>query len=215
MINKIIIEKDDRPTELCDLMAKYGSDKGFGRHDYTQIYSKIFSSLRNYHLNIFELGLGTNNPSLPSSMGVEGNPGASHRAWRDYFPLASVYGADIDRDILFSENRIVTFYVDQLNENEINFMWDFNLHSVEFDIIIDDGLHTLEGNICFLKNSLRKLKEDGVYVIEDVTIKALDLYKQELNKLNINYEVFIIDNSFGQFELNDGCLILIKNKIDY
>ena len=44
-----------------------------------------------------------------------GKPGASLRVWRDYFPNAIIYGADIDKDILFAEERIKTFYIDQLD----------------------------------------------------------------------------------------------------
>lgn len=212
MINKIIIEDRDIPTELCLIMNKYGSDKGFRLHDYTQLYHRWFRDTRRYILNIFELGLGTNNPNLPSSMGIYGKPGASLRGWREYFPISNIYGADIDRDILFSEDRIQTFYVDQLDEVKIQSMWKENLDDLLFDIIIDDGLHTLDANICFLKNSIHKLSSNGVYVIEDVIIKNLSDYRIALDGLNLNYEVFIIDNSFGQFELNDGCLILIKNQ---
>jgi hypothetical protein len=52
-------------------------------------------------------------------MGRTGTPGASLRAWRDYFPNAEIYGADIDREILFEEERISAFYVNQLSESAI------------------------------------------------------------------------------------------------
>jgi len=215
MLIKVIKEQYDVPTELCYIMNKYGSDKGFGLHDYTQLYHRWFNGIRKYILNVFELGLGTNNPNLPSSMGIYGKPGASLRGWREYFPISNIYGADIDKDILFTEDRIQTLYVDQLDESKIKSMWENNLDDLMFDVIIDDGLHTLEGNICFLKNSIHKLARNGMYVIEDVIIKNLNNYRYELDKLNLNYEIFIIDNSFGQFELNDGCLIVIKKEKDY
>lgn len=212
MILKIIIEPEDKPNELCDIMNKYNSDKGYGRHYYTTVYHSVFSPHRNKPLNIFELGLGTNNPSLPSSMGINGSPGASLRGWREYFPAANIYGADIDTDILFAEDRIKTYYVNQLDQATIESMWNTHLNDMLFDIIIDDGLHTLEGNVCFLKNSINKLSPTGVYIIEDVVIKNIDQYKAELNALNLSYDIFVIDNSFGgQFELHDGCLIFIKN----
>ena len=76
---------------------------------------------------------------IKSSMGSIGKPGASLRMWKDYFQY-NIYGADIDRDILFNEERINTYYVDQLNTESIKSMWkDIGLN--DFDIIIDDGLH--------------------------------------------------------------------------
>ena len=70
--------------------------------------------------NIFELGIGTNNPNIESSMGEKYNPGSSLRALRDYFPNANIFGADIDKNILFNDqNKIKTFYVDQLDRKSV------------------------------------------------------------------------------------------------
>jgi hypothetical protein len=87
-----------------------------GRHIHilTTIICYLFS--RRQHIKkFFECGLGTNNPNLLSSMGSMGKPGASLRVWRDYFLNAIIYGADIDKDILFAEEKIKTFYIDQLD----------------------------------------------------------------------------------------------------
>lgn len=65
--------------------------------------------------NILEIGLGTNDPTLVSSMGSGGRPGPSLYAFKQYLPNANIYGADIDKDILFNEERINTCYVDQLD----------------------------------------------------------------------------------------------------
>lgn len=166
-------------TELCVLMARYGSDKSplatpdpsfplSGRHSYTPLYSELFGPLKNKALRVFELGLGTNNPNIPSSMGVKGQPGASLRGWRDYFPNAMIFGADIDRDILFEEDRISTFYCDQCDPVKIAEMWRNAELQEDFDIIIEDGLHYPPANICFFESSIHKLKKGGYYIIEDV-----------------------------------------------
>lgn len=47
-------------------------------------------------------------------------------ARRELFPHALVYGADIDRDILFEEDRIKTFYCNQL-DSVSNYIWKFRL----------------------------------------------------------------------------------------
>ena len=36
--------------------------------------------------------------------------------WKEYFSNAEIYGADIDKNVLFFENRIKTYHVDQLDE---------------------------------------------------------------------------------------------------
>ena len=47
------------------------------------------------------------------------------RALRDYFPNANIFGADIDKNILFNDqNRIKTFYVDQLDRKSVENLWE-------------------------------------------------------------------------------------------
>ena len=155
------------PTKMCFVMTKYGSDKGRA-HRYTSVYSALFRGRYDEPLRVFELGLGTNNPDAPSSMGVFGAPGASLRGWRELFPQALVYGADIDRKILFQEDRIKTFYCDQLDASSIRELWEHSEFRDGADIIIEDGLHTLEANLAFLSESLDHLRPGGIYVTEDI-----------------------------------------------
>ena len=140
-------------TRLCKIMLRHGDDKSHF-HDYTQVYSILFKGLRNGPLRVFEFGLGSNNPSVPSNMGLTGKPGASLRGWREFFPQALVYGADIDRGILFQESRIKRFYCDQLDSQAISDLWSQPELKDGVDILIEDGLHTFEGNISFLAGLL-------------------------------------------------------------
>jgi len=167
-------------TELCELMGFFGSDKGHENietspHNYTTLYYRLFQNIRTNKLRIFELGLGTNNTDVLSNMGVNGKPGASMRGWRSFFPNADVYGADIDKRILFEEDRIKTYFCDQTNPTIIKDMYENNseLHE-NFDIIIEDGWHTFPAQVTFFENSIHKLKKNGFYIIEDVHIQLLE-----------------------------------------
>jgi hypothetical protein len=154
---------------------------------------------------VLECGIGTNNKNLLSNMTSNGKPGASLRAWRDYFSNAQIYGADIDNDILFKENRISTYFVDQLKKETIDKMWqDINVEN--FDIIIDDGLHKPDANINLFLNSFHKLKQNGIYIIEDV----LDQYINEIQtKLSIyNPETIILTRKRHSY--SDNNLILFR-----
>src|SRR5437870_4662385 len=161
------------PTKVCRVMTKYGSDKGRA-HNYTTVYSALFKGCYDQPLRILELGLGTNNPDLPSNMGVFGVPGASLRGWRELFPHALVYGADIDRGILFQEDRIKTFHCDQLDRLSVRELWSHPDLQAGVDIIIDDGLHTFEANVSFLEGSLDHLRPGGIYVCEDIMWNCVD-----------------------------------------
>lgn len=166
------------PTEMCPVMARYGSDKAL--HGYTQVYSALFKDWFDRPLRMLELGMGTNNPAVLSNMGAFGAPGASLRGWRDLFPQASVYGADIDRGILFEEDRIKTFYCDQLDKSSIRSIWSRPALRDGADIIIEDGLHTFEANVSFLEASLDHLRPGGIYVVEDIGWEDIERWYERL-----------------------------------
>jgi hypothetical protein len=177
-------------TDLCYLMTKHGSDKG-SRHNYTTFYNFIFSEIKSESLNIFELGLGTNNISISSNMGPDGRPGASLRGWKEFFNKSDIFGADVDSNILFQEERISTFYVDQTSEDTISNLWsNEKLDSIEFDIIIDDGLHEFYANKNFFDNSIHKLKSDGIYIIEDVSEVYIEDFNNWVSENKEKYKMF-------------------------
>ena len=202
---------------LSDLCDKYGSDKGelnnsgqpylWPAHSYTEYYGRIFSHCRLKIKKVFECGIGSPNPKIPCTMGEKGRPGASLRVWRDYFPYANVYGADIDENILFNEERIKTFYLNQLDPLSIKNFWD-NVGEQDFDFIVDDGLHTFIAGITLFKNSISKLSQEGIYVIEDVNIDDLLLYRNffDNQKFNVDYVVL------KQPKLQQEFLVVIRKK---
>ena len=107
-------------------------------------------------------------------MGVFGAPGASLRGWRRLFRHAYIYGADIDRRILFEEDRITTFYCDQLDRTSVLELWSHPELRNGVDIVIEDGLHTFEANISFLEGSLSHLNPGGIYICEDIGWEFFD-----------------------------------------
>ncbi len=72
---------------------------------------------------ILEIGMGTNNASLLSSMGRRGSPEASLRARKKYLPNSEICGTDVDKNILFQSGRITTSYVDQLDSTTFDTMF--------------------------------------------------------------------------------------------
>ena len=48
------------------------------------------------------------------------------------------------------------------------------------DLIIDDGLHTLEGNVSFLENSLDRIVPGGTYIVEDIRTDRIDAWQRLL-----------------------------------
>jgi SAM-dependent methyltransferase len=160
------IESTTHCKDLAELFKLHGSDKST-KHDYHRIYSAVLAGRRLDPLKILEIGIGTNDPTRTSTMGTNGTPGASLRAWRDWAPHATVYGADIDRNVLFKEDRISTYYVDQLDHVALDELAsEFEPNS--FDLVIDDGLHEPLANLNSLKFASKLVKPTGYIVVEDI-----------------------------------------------
>jgi hypothetical protein len=183
---------EKQATPLCEIMGRYGSDKGSHEittswHNYTTFYYNIFKNIQNEPLRIFELGLGTNNTSILSNMGEHGKPGASLYGWREFFPYSKIFGADIDSGILFEAENIKTYYCDQTNPQIIQKMWNEPGLEENFNIIIEDGLHTFEANVCFFENSIHKLKNKGIYIIEDIQNTDLLRFNKKITEWKRKY----------------------------
>ena len=156
---------NDDTDALGEIFKQNGSDKAT-KHNYHIVYSYVFSKLgRDSNIDLLEIGIGTNNPALVSSMGSDGRPGASLYTFRDYLPNANIRGGDVDKDILFESDRITTSYVDQLDSSTFNAFTD-----KKYDVIIDDGLHSIGANFNTLLFGLNNLKDDGWLIIEDIVI---------------------------------------------
>ena len=140
-------------------------------------------------------------------MSEDGKPGASLRVWKEYFSNAEIYGADIDKNVLFFENRIKTYHVDQLDEKKIREMWS-QINKKEFDLIIDDGLHSYDAAKTLFLNSIDKLKKGGIYIIEDVSNSYFEKLFTELEKFNPEGIILFDKNQFWY----GNNLIIIRKK---
>ena len=183
----------NKTTPLCEIMGRHQSDKGHiniqhSRHNYTTVYYSLFKEMINKPLRIFELGLGTNNINIPSNMGSNGRPGASLYGWCEFFTNSQIFGADIDKDILFNSDKIKTYYCDQTDPLIIKNMWDEPSLKENFDIIIEDGLHHYDANVCFFENSIHKLNPNGYFIIEDINNDDEPLFIDKIKEWENDYK---------------------------
>jgi SAM-dependent methyltransferase len=176
-------EDADAAERLKEFLDTQGSDKA-NSHNYHFLYGPILKN-RSEISAVLEIGLGTNNTDVVSNMGEQGKPGASLRAFRDFLPKAYIYGADIDRRVLFEEERIGTYFVDQTAPDSFE---ELKKHLPEsFDLIIDDGLHSVDANVATLAFALPLLKKGGFAVIEDIALEARSFWEVVSAVLPSNY----------------------------
>jgi len=117
-----------------------------------------------------------------------GSGAGSIRLWADYFVNAQVYTVDISKDesetqygqpghwdIIRNHERI-TMYVG-CDAYSAAFASDkFSAMSGTFDMLLDDGPHTLASMKDFIRLYLHLMKEDGLFIVED--IKGWDWVKE-------------------------------------
>lgn len=145
-------------------------------------------------------------------MGPNGTPGASLRGWKQYFSKSLIFGADIDTNILFTEDRIRTFYCDQTKPILIQNMWDNIYLQDNFDIIIDDGLHTYDANVTFFENSIHKLNKNGYYIIEDIIGETIPQFESKINEWKLKYPhlEFKLEKIYNPNNSYDNNLLIVK-----
>ena len=156
-------------TKLCEIGHKYGTDKCPQiKHSFTPFY---YSLLKDKNIKkVLELGIGD---------------GGSLRMWKEFFPDAKIYGIDIDKTRLITEENIETFLCDGTNEKEV--LKILQKTGTDIDLFIDDGSHIYEDQISACK-IIKPLLKTTTYIIEDVThpdkitkgLSEYDVFKPEL-----------------------------------
>ena len=168
---RYIIYYNNFKSKYSHIFESFGSNKGGKwkhrnnviRHFYADFYQEILENIE--VKNLLEIGIGHNISS----------PGSSLRSWSKIFPNANIFGADIEKEVLFSEGKIKTFYLDQLNLSSFD-EFKKKINGVKFDVIIDDGLHTFEANINVFNKLYELLDDNGVFIIEDINHSSFPKY---------------------------------------
>lgn len=204
------------PTFTSDFFLKAAKHHKTGKQSGHEKAYSLLSLEKQSVRSVLEIGIGTNNPTIPSSMGKSGVPGASLRLFRELFPKAWIFGADFDKKILFTEDRISCFFVDSTNEKSVIEL----LASIEkqsgirsFDLIVDDGLHTPEANLRNFRILKEHVADGGFYVIEDIDYAWSSLFNI-LGRAIENFDSQLIFGSeAGSPEKNQSFLVLRKRLV--
>jgi cephalosporin hydroxylase len=138
-------------------------------HSYLDTYEKLFFPIRKTASNILEVGIYW---------------GGSIQLWRDYFPYAQIYAVDIcsldfirKPSILNDHN--ITLFTNTNGYDDTFIQSEFINKNIKFDMILDDGPHTIEGMINFIVKYLPLLSENGIMIIEDVQdFNWIEIFKQ-------------------------------------
>jgi len=128
-------------------------------HSYLDLYQKLLFSKKDTAKNVLEIGIFN---------------GGSIKLWDDFFINATVYGLDIMNinnvwDGIKNNNKIILHT--SINAYDSNFFKSqFLDKNIKFDFMLDDGPHTLDSMIDFIKLYSQIMTSDGILIIEDVQI---------------------------------------------
>lgn len=119
-------------------------------HGYVPIYEEYFNNCNNV-ANVLEIGIYN---------------GGSLRYLSNFFPNATIHGIDIEYKKNIETNKIKTYIYNQESREELN---DFlTKTNIMFDIIIDDGGHTMKQQQTSLAVLFKSLNSGGLYILEDL-----------------------------------------------
>lgn len=162
--------------------VKYVSDFNTDKinHGYMQLYTPIFTAKQTAK-KVLEIGIYS---------------GESLKMLSHFFKDAVIHGIDIQDCSNISTDTIKTHIYNQEDINDLNtFISDVGGN---FDLIIDDGGHTMKQQQTSFGRLFREVKSGGVYIIEDLHTSVIDGYGSDsdiittlamLNTFNANKEI--------------------------
>ena len=146
---------------LKELINNDSTDKNT-THSYLETYELLFSKRKTKTKNVLEIGIGD----------FEELNGGSVELWHNYFPNATIYAVDIlDITRVFphiQNNPPIQLFTGSNAYDQHFFETTFLDKNIKFDIIIDDGPHTLESMKQFINLYHQVLAPGGILIVEDV-----------------------------------------------
>jgi len=195
---------DSDASTLSDLCEQHRADKCATHHNYVELYQTFFEPMRSRAERVLEIGV---------------HKGVSVRMWEAYFPRAAIFGIDIKDTSQYQTERIRTFVADQANREQLTRFIDE--HGSGFDIVIDDGGHTMEQQQVSFGFLFPHLKSQGIYIIEDVHTSFPNFhqgYGVDESRENSTFTMFtnfVRDASFSSEYLSDSELAVLNAQVDH
>jgi cephalosporin hydroxylase len=147
-------------------------------HSYLDLYQSLFNNKKYTAKNILEIGICK---------------GGSIKLWSDFFINATIYGIDImnltnELDYINNKENIILYEKSDAYDYNI-FNEKFLNKNIKFDVMIDDGPHTLESMIQFIKLYSQLMTDDGILIIEDV--QSIEWIDKLINAVPENLKSYI------------------------
>lgn len=181
-------------NQLVEDNRLINTDKG-NAHSYLDFYEKEFFKYKYREIVIVEIGILT---------------GDSIKLWDLYFDQVSIYGLDVIDNSNFKpsikEKNKIQYIIGDAYSEEIKDLIP------NFDILIDDGPHTLDSQLKSIELYIHKMNPGGVFIIEDIQdFNHLEILKNHLESLVSDMTVEFIDLRNLKNRYDDLLFVVRKN----
>ena len=178
------------PPTFHEIALKYGTDK-VASHHYWFMYDKYLPSFREQKIKMLEIGLGCDMvssaailPPVAGKMLIQRpptqnyGPGKSYYTWLEYFPFVDLYYMEYDAACAQKwASKTTGATIVPGDQSDAAFLEKFLADAgTDFDIIIDDGGHTMTQQKVSLQHLWRAIKPGGIYFVEDLETSYLPSY---------------------------------------
>ena len=141
-----------------------------------QIFNKIDISIHKWenYFKIYEHYLDKYREKKPKFLEIGVQYGGSLKMWDEFFVNGEIHGIDINPDCKKLEENNIKIHIG--SQNDKNFLRQFAESVKDIDIIIDDGGHTMEQQLNSFKILFPKIKDGGIYIVEDIESSYQNMY---------------------------------------
>ena len=185
--------KDRTLSEIYDCLKSNNiyTDKGSVHCYCSNFYEKQLCRFRHRKTSILEIGVKS---------------GASLILWDEYFDDVEITGIDIDlkRLTIIPKSNMKIIEANAYSEEIFNYI------KPSYDVIIDDGPHTVDSQIKFIELYSNRLNVNGILIIEDIqTERNCNEIISHISS-NLQYEVFDLRKIKNRYD--DLLLVIRKDK---
>jgi hypothetical protein len=125
-------------------------------HHYFKIYDRHFKQFIGKNPKILEIGVSR---------------GGSLEMWNHYFDnKCTIYGIDVNSECLTvpEQLQLTNVHISIGDQENRDFWKDYLKDKPKFDIVIDDGGHTMNQQIVTYEEIYDQISDNGVYLCEDL-----------------------------------------------
>jgi hypothetical protein len=176
-------------------------------HSYLPIYDELLKDYKCSMRNVMEIGVYA---------------GGSIKLWKDYFINAKVVGIDLN-NIDKLKSASVVFQDEILNNDRVDLYLSTNAYNMDiinhlssnyskFDMILDDGSHSLEDMKFFITHYSQLLNDNGILIVEDIQEESWIEILKECVPDDLKSYIHIYDIRHIKNRYDDILLVINKNR---